>query len=350
MSRMHFSAFLKDLQTINPRFKAATSSLNEMIMYLDRTAHQPASFGANKIEAVRVALKFCKNPNDPKINKYKPALERLLQVWGQGHRPYPLEERLQKVDIKRVCFRGDSRPPEIIFSNGFTKLNVNEQATYREYKTHEVHKENYVSHPMHGMSKAGDLKPSSGVCVTPSLNVATLFPLPDKPEEVGKPIFVYVVYLSSGYNTNLRQAMDFLTGISEIQNIVDTGKGTKRRYDKVLDTNLVDEIDYDIAGAREARVRNVAQNLYGLEMAADSVDRSLVFAALKITRTWNTINKGKPDYKDGGTYRVDQVIRNPRARYPAGFESVVEVFLEKTNNKSGVMSVTADGFHQSLMV
>ncbi len=352
MSRLHFSAFINDLKSINPRFNVRTSSLNGLITYLDRTVQHPSQFSLNEAQAVETALKFCRNPADPKLNKYRPAIARLTKVWGKGPQAYPLGSGLQKVDIKRLCFRGDSRPPETIFASGFTKRNEDEEATYREYTTHAVDPQNYVDHPMHGMSRAGDLRPSSAVCVSPSLNVATLFPLPDKPEENESPIFVYLVFLESGYNTNARQAVDFLHGISEIQSIVDSGKAPKRVYDKVAMTNYVLEVDYDIPEAQQARIRNIGQNLYGLEMAADAIDRRNVLAALEVKRSWKKVNpqNGRADYKEGGTFTVLRVIRNPRARTPAGFEGVIEGFLEKAKLKTDRMSVSSDGFHSSLKV
>jgi len=352
VSRIHFSAFIKDLQSINPRFKTNSSSLNELVVYLDRTAHKPSIFSKNSNEAIKSALNFCKNPNDPKLNKYKPAIGRIVEVWGQGHKAYPLGARVQKVDIKRICFRGDSRRPEVIFRSGFSKRkeHKNAEATYRNFETVSQQKEDFVQYPMDGMKKAGDLIPSSAVCVTPSLKAAALFPLPDEPKNIGEPIFVYMVYLERGYNTNLRQGLDFLTGISEIQTIEDTGLTSKRTYNKITTKNEITQTTYAIDEAREARVKMVGQALYGLEMAADAISAKHVFAALEIERTWKTVNEQTKnvDYKDGGQFNVVSIIRNQRASCPDGFEGVVDDFLTKANTMGGQMAVTADGFQPSL--
>jgi len=353
MSIVHYSAFIKDLKTINKRFKVASSSLRGLIEYLDKTKHSPSNFPDGNL-GVKTALRYCNNPNAPKANKYKPAIKRLVQVWGKGHKAYPLGERLQKVDIKRICFRGDGRPPEMIFGSGFTKRNEETKVSYVGDKVTKLPGDNNATiSNIANFTKTGDIDSPTGVCVSPNFNAAALFPLPNQKIDLEyydlvrelKPIsYIYVLYLESGYNTNLRQAMDFLEGISQLQQLELT--------ENAFDTNAKK------ITAHKNRVRAIGQVLYGQEMAADAINKKHIFAAIKIQRTWKSITKkANPlnntskvviDFKEGGHFRVIDVIKNQNAKYPEGFENVVEQFLNSVKGTGGSMSIIEDGFTKSL--
>jgi hypothetical protein len=346
MSRLHFSAFIDDLKSINPRFNTSTSSLNGLVTYLDRTVQRPSVFSTNKNEAVKQALKFCTNPSNPKSQKYLPAIERLVQVWGMGHKAYPLGKRLQKVDIKRICFRGDDRPPQEIFAGGFSKRRDGAEAEYVGNKVVQLADTDPTIGNILGLTKTGDIDSPTAVCVSPNFNAAALFPLPkDRWDNdiTFKNSYIYLVYLKSGYNTNLRQAMDFLEGITQLREL--------ESNETAFATNAA-KIE-----AHRNRVKAIGQVLYGQEMAADAIDKSHIFAAIEVQRTWKSVKKvvngsGQrrlvTDFKEGGNFRVIDVKRNPAAKYPDGFEVVVNQFLNGLQGQGGTMSVIEDGFTNSL--
>ena len=346
MSRQHFSAFIQDLKSINPRFNARTSSLNGLISYLDRTVQRPSVFETQKARAVQQALRFCSNPANPKSQKYIPAIERLVQVWGHGHKAYPLGQRLQKVDIKRICFRGDGRPPSVIFANGFSKREADAEATYIGNKVGKFADNNPTIANIDGVTKTGDIESKTAVCVSPNFNAAALFPLPDDRWDDNitfENSYIYVLYLDSGYNTNLRQAIDFLDGLTQLRTI--------EASETAFTTNAAK------LEAHRNRVRAIGQVLYGQEMAADSVKQQHIFAAIEVQRTWNSVKrvvngsgqrKLVTDFKEGGNFREISVARNPAARYPEGFEGVVDNFLGGLQGRGGSMSIIEDGFTKSL--
>jgi hypothetical protein len=92
MSLQHFNDFLADLRTINPKINIdrkrgrKTSALG-LITQLRSTANNP-----QPIQSVPAARSYCRNPNDARLNKYVPAIRRLISVWGHGDDDYPYIE------------------------------------------------------------------------------------------------------------------------------------------------------------------------------------------------------------------------------------------------------------------
>ncbi|MBT8143469.1 MAG: hypothetical protein KJO55_02145 [Gammaproteobacteria bacterium] len=340
MSLVHLQAFVEDLKTTNPRFNESRSSLQGLLQHL----HETAVGKAKPFASVAQAKAKCRNVADRRLAKYDAALGRLVKVWGKGAMAYPLEGNLQQVDINRVCFRGDSRGPGEIFATGFTKRTPTMAATYRGYKVNSglSARKDPARDPIGGFSKAGDLDPASAVCVTPSMDVAALFPLPGKWDLVEKPIWIYLVYVTKGYNTNLRQILDALGGLAALAKFEATeAPGVHSK-----------------AVLHNVRINEIQQNLYGREMAADTIDKKHIFAGIEIIRTWNSdrieLNGSrqqvrKVDYKQAGNYKVQSIRTNAAAEYPKGYEETIKSFLVKIESDTAArtMPTHADGFAKS---
>jgi hypothetical protein len=148
--------------------------------------------------------------------------------------------------------------------------------------------------------------------------------------------WIYMVYLKSGYNTNARQVLDALKGLERLTQFETT----------------------EAAGAipkatmHDVRVADIMQNLYGREMAADSIAASDVWCAFQVARTWTKLKKptksydvqGKmtmvgtgADYSAGGSYRIVKIERNPAAVFPTpAYRTAVDNFVTKTNADIGL--------------
>lgn len=353
MSRIHLDGFLKDLQSINPKFRTLTSSLKGLVDHLTMTAATPQRM--TKVEALRLCSSF----RPERLAKYAPAIERLIGVWGQGGgRPYPASARgnlLNGADINRLCFRGDSRPPNEIFKIGFSKRDQSMEATYRGGTVTESlgSGPNPVLEPILGYKKAGDLDPASAVCVTPDLHVAALFPLPTittlnnfKPTEVDT--WIYMVYVASGYHTHGRQVLDAIAGLAELKEL---GQQVVQQNNKIIPANKV----------TEARVDEILQNLYGREMATDQINTKSIWYAFKISRNWTATTKKtsyteqgtivgyEGDYKQGGSYSVLDSVENFDAIYPPGgnWSTVAADLSQNIKNKTFAMPTHKSGFAPS---
>lgn len=315
MSQLHLNAFLSDVQSLNPGFRVETSSLKGLVQHLQTTVNHPVGMTEKQ------ALKHCARFRAGRVSKYLPAIRRLVGVWGQKWRPYPQApsgNMLAEIDIQRICFRGDSRPPSEIFPVGFTKRGTGMSATYRGGRVEPVPgKPNPVFDKIAGLKKAGDLLPASAVCVTPDMHVAALFPLPVitvlnnfKPTEVDT--WIYMVYVASGSHTHGRQVLDALDGLDALQQVESHGIG-----------------NYSAKEVTEARIDEIMQNLYGREMATDQISPTSIWYGFRIRRNWNKTEKRtswtekgekvvgyEGDYKEGGRYTVLEVQRNTAAVYP----------------------------------
>ncbi|MBI4904293.1 MAG: hypothetical protein HY820_11690 [Acidobacteria bacterium] len=339
MAKNHLLGFLEDLKAVNPDFRASTSSLKGLIQHLERTvtSPQPLTYSG--------AVGHCKQQGDARIAKYRPAIERMVSVWGHGGiRPYPAIRTgasLKHGGIKRLCFRGDDRPPDLIFAGGFTKRVADAKPKYRGYQmanTAFSTAADPVRDPIQGFSRAGDLDPDSAVCITPDFRVAALFPLPTTPERLQQSCFIYLVYVESGYNTNARQVLDALEGLSKLTQF----EGTEA-------PGAIPK-----AQLHQVRIQDIQQNLYGRELATDSIPPSSICGAFRVTRTWATVKHARQwlegaeirvptgaDYKDGGSFRVVQWIPNPKAAYPSeAYKTAVE---ELAKEMAGPMA-NGDGF------
>jgi hypothetical protein len=312
----YLDGFLDDVSTINPEFRPLTSSLRGLVRYLEQTIHNPQRF-----QDVNSAFQHCWDPNHNDLRKYRPAVERLIEVWGKGSfTPYP-GSSLKHIEIGRMCFRGDGRKPEIIFGDGFKKRDLGSKVKYRNFKFDH-------SSLTSSISSAGDVKPETAVCISPDMNAAALFPLPVDQSVVFATTWIYLVYVKSGYHTHGRMVLDALTGLRSIQH---------REY-------------------RFRKQASVGINglLYGQEMATDAIPATSVWGALEIWRVWNerdlkTDQNGKFDKKTGslprylgganftagGVYTIRKWIPNENAHFSTGYRQAVRHFVDSMQNDIG---------------
>jgi hypothetical protein len=95
MSQQHLAGFLADVGQANWFLRrerssflclswGTVSSLANLLTHLANTVNNPQPF-----LTVNAARQRCADPNDPRLTKYVPAIERLVAVWGRGNHAYP---------------------------------------------------------------------------------------------------------------------------------------------------------------------------------------------------------------------------------------------------------------------
>jgi hypothetical protein len=82
-AQQQLAAFLADVRQTNPRLNVndrygTRTSIEALINYLQAHVHHAAPL------TVMQAVQMCGNPNDQRITKYLPAIQRLVSVWGNG--------------------------------------------------------------------------------------------------------------------------------------------------------------------------------------------------------------------------------------------------------------------------
>lgn len=81
----HFKAFVDDVTKSTDTFTRSRSSLSHLLDFLEKNTTAPVPFGrpgASDDTKCEDAISKCKNPRDARIEKYKPAIKRLVSVWG----------------------------------------------------------------------------------------------------------------------------------------------------------------------------------------------------------------------------------------------------------------------------
>lgn len=349
MSQVHLKGFLEDIRGINPNFNKTWSSLKKLLNRLESQVKNPISM--HYTDALVLT------GNGPKVEKYKPAIQRLTSVWGHGaNQPYPLVQHgdvPRHVDMRRICFRGDGRVPQVVFKTGFQKKKIGAVPAYQRGVQEKTG--SFVHDPMAGFRMAGDVDPDSAVCITPDINVAALFHLPQSLERMTW-TYVYVVFVEKGYDTNGKQILDGLHGLSSLAEL------TESDYDVYIgDTQSVEKPEM-----KKLRVSALMQNVYGRELAADAIPTKHIWYALKIQRIWKKVKylKGiengrwimKPkgaDYKSGGSYKILRYEKNPNAEYPSReHERAAEQFIAGVRKDIAAEKVfplasTYGGYHES---
>lgn len=194
----------------------------------------------------------------------------------------------------RICFRGDDRNPQNIFLPGFRKRGQG-SVLYRR-----------------GNNVAGDIEPSSAVCVSARISAAAMFPLKfDYKQPKVSDTYIYVVGIDTNRltNTHQLQVRDGMSGLSH----------------------------------------NSAQDalwpLYAHELALPVILGNQIIAAVKCTRTWHGDN-----WASGAIYELHrQIIMNPGCNVPQTYFDAAIDFLqnEVANHRRGTTPKTASGYHQS---
>ncbi len=236
MCQSHIEGFLNDVKRANPRFTENRSSLKNLLAYLRNTNTNPVPFNVQK------AKHLCGNPNEPRLMKYDTALKNLTAVWSTP-KPYPG----LAVAVGRLMFRGDARPPNHIFSNGFSARQEGPM-TYRNQKE--------------------DIDPKTAVAMSPSPYVAANFPLPGNwgpnafNDATNSDCWVYACYIDTAYNTAGQQAFNAIAGSPGAQAL-----------------------------------------LYASEMATPAIPANRILGAVPVDRTFNWVHIPKPaDWISRGTF------------------------------------------------
>ena len=352
MSQNHLNGFLEDVKGINPKFNKTWSCLRKLLNRLESQVKNP--FPMHYTDALVLT------GNDSRVQKYKPALQRLTSVWGRGaNRPYPLVQHgtvPRHVDMQRICFRGDGRLPQMIFKSGFQKKNAALAPTYQGGVQQEIlGAPNPVLNPMVGFRMAGDIDPDSAVCITPDISVASLFHLPVELDRMTW-TYVYVVYVEKGYDTSSKQILDGLDGLKSLAEL------TRTDHDVFISGNRVVEKPE----MKRLRASALLQNLYGRELATDEIPTKHIWYALKVQRIWNKTTytnaheNGKwikrptgADYTGGGRSKIFRYEKNPHAEFPSSdYERAVERFIAGISKdiaaeKSFPLASTYGGYHES---
>ncbi|MDJ0805445.1 MAG: hypothetical protein QNJ78_01295 [Gammaproteobacteria bacterium] len=201
----------------------------------------------------------------------------------------------------KICFRGDTRTPfapDNMFANGFSRRMVGAgPIQYRRL----------------GANRAGDIEPSSAVCVSARLGGAAMFPLRfDANDPATSDTYIYVVGLDANALTNTHgmQVQDGLAGVS--------------------------------AGNTAG---NALWPLFAHELAIPSIPANRIVAAVKCTRTWNGAN-----WSTGANYQLDtEVFVNYGCTLAAEYLNAAAEFLrnEVSNHRNGATPNRGSGYHPS---
>lgn len=199
----------------------------------------------------------------------------------------------------RICFRGDTREPNVMFKNGFhSREGESTSIRYRSV----------------GLG-SGDIDPPSAVCITPRFAMAPLFPI----DLTVTDLWIYAVYARQVYNTHAQQYAD---GMKAIKHEIKTNPSGD--LDNYAETNAL-------------------WPLFAQEVATKLVAAEDVMCALKCKRIW-----ASQDIFDGCTYTLDKssLIWNDLCGVDATITSAVTEFLNKEPN-SGTTPSRASGFHKA---
>jgi hypothetical protein len=200
----------------------------------------------------------------------------------------------------KVCFRGDSRHPTALdrmFTAGFQKRNLALPITTRGM----------------GPNAAGDVEPSSAVCISARISAAALFPLfVAQPAPIG-PNYMYMM-------------------------AIDTAR--------VFNTHAL-QVRTSLASAHlSANPNAVMWPLFAQELAVDSVVAGEVICAVSFTRAFFGAS-----WANGGTYTLGSVIlTNPACTVDDTVKSKAMTFLQgeiATHRANQPLPTRAGGFHAS---
>jgi hypothetical protein len=259
---------------------------------------------------------------------------------------------LQPVDTQKVvgggrlCFRGDTRPPAQMFSQGFFSRNQTSKIQTRPgaphfQPIHRLHEKDYQdagvtvardtsSRSYAKLGGSGDINPPSAVCVTPRFAMAPLFPI----DETVTDLWVYSVYVRELFNT---QAHQYAEGMLAIEEEMEAFKAIKARKESPKGGDP----------AHEQYVETKALwPLYAQELATKTIAAGDVICALKVRRTWASPNPFDPF--DGCSYVLDKASLdfNPACTLGDTLINPVKEFL-KGEPDSGTTPSRSSGFHKS---
>ena len=162
---------------------------------------------------------------------------------------------LQAQNIGRICFRGDTRPPDEIFQSGFSPRRST-GVVFRDSKA--------------------DIDPESAACVTPRFLMAAFFPGYEgngpNNQAQARETYVYALYLTTGYNTHQIQAQR--------------------------------------AASDQGQPNNAAFNLYAHELSTDAVPASCIIGTVKCVRHWTPSRRWLDDNANHRVFVEDSTSIN----------------------------------------
>lgn len=259
---------------------------------------------------------------------------------------------LQPVDTQKVvgggrlCFRGDTRPPSQMFSQGFFSRDQTSKIQTRpggvHYQPiHRRHEDDYedsgvnVARDKSGRSyaelgRSGDINPPSAVCVTPRFAMAPLFPI----DETVTDLWVYSVYVRELFNTHAHQ---YAEGMSALEKEMEALKAIKARKESPKGGDPAHD---------EYVECNALWPLYAQELSTKTIAAGDVICALKVRRTWASPNPFDPF--DGCSYVLDKASLdfNPACTLGDSLVGPVREFM-KGEPDSGTTPSRSSGFHKS---
>ncbi len=201
----------------------------------------------------------------------------------------------------RICFRGDTREPNLMFSHGFFSRDDASPIMYRP-----------------GQGAAGDIDPPTAVCVSPRFTMAPLFPID---RDVTR-LWVYAVYVRELANTHAKQVADGLEAIKK-------------------------EVT---PGAKATKAPNALWPLYAQELATKMIDAKDVICALIVSRTWIMPGATEDDFNplQGCDYTLDKtsLTSNPQCGLDASMKNLVTKFLNDEPGQGRTPEISS-GFHKS---
>jgi hypothetical protein len=273
----------------------------------------------------------------------------------------------------RICFRGDSREPSVIFKQGFFSRRPDAKIGYNQpspapmfiHKEHERIYEGegfktvlgktldqaaptplqaYQTALQGGGAPKGqsialvprtpDIDTPSAVCVSPRFAMAVLFPPKAGPtDNVAEFTWVYAVYVRQLFNTHAQQVCD---GLRAIENELAV-RARIAQYSAAT--------PYGGAPLFREYVESVALwPLYAQELATKSIDARDVICAVKVRRAW----KG-----DDWTYGCDYILSKKSLKFNRRCKSNVDKAVIKavqnffkSESVSGSTPSRASGFHK----
>lgn len=273
----------------------------------------------------------------------------------------------------RICFRGDSREPAVLFKEGFFSREPQKKISYNDptlapmfiQKEHEQYYRNQGFKTTVGKTldqaaptslqayqtalrgggaakdqsialvpRTPDIRTPSAVCVSPRFSMAVLFPpKAGKNDNVAEFTWIYAVYVRQLFNTHAQQVCD---GLRAIENEL----AVRQQISKYSAAS-------PYGGAplfNEYAESVVLWPLYAQELATKCIESKDVISAVKVRRTW---------LGDDWTYGCNYILSKKSLKFnkrckgalDKGIIKAVDNFF-KAEPANGATPSRSSGFHK----
>jgi hypothetical protein len=220
----------------------------------------------------------------------------------------------------RICFRGDDRPPSVMFNQGFfsrkpaSKIKYNEPTPAPMF-IHEEHGKIYeqqgfgltqgkgnklgpdastVDAYRHAVTqgpapkgqaiaivpRTPDINLLTSVCITPRFSMAVLFPPKQSAKDFKEFTWVYAVYVRQLYNTHAQQVCDGLQAIKNelaVRDRISMSPGMRSAYGgSALFSAYVEDL--------------ALWTLYAQELATKKIEAGDIICAVEVFRSWHGVD------------------------------------------------------------